>query len=194
MIQMPHRLKIAFSLLIVALIVGVPTWHGFARSKRYRNFRVVEEGVLYRSGLMTPEGLKRSVEQKRIKTVVSLRDGLSKAEQAEEKYCQERGIRFVRIPFRAWQAADGSVPQEEGFKDFFQVMREPANHPVLIHCFAGHHRTGGFCAAYRMEFHHWTQQEAIHEMRQLGYDNVFQENDIFGYLSAYHTRRTTRGW
>jgi hypothetical protein len=33
---------------------------------------------------------------------------------------------------------------------FLAVMDEPANGPVLVHCFAGRDRTGSMCAVYRL--------------------------------------------
>jgi hypothetical protein len=62
-------------------------------------------------------------------------------------------------------------------------MRNPANHPVLVHCFAGIHRTGAFCAIYRMEFDHWTNAQAIREMRNLGYTD--DHMDVQAYLENY---------
>ena len=47
--------------------------------------RVVDDGVLYRSGQMTPEGFQRSVREYGIRTVISLRD--SKDEGKPEKFC-----------------------------------------------------------------------------------------------------------
>jgi protein tyrosine/serine phosphatase len=194
MVMMSSKLRIALSVLILGLIVGVPLWYASFRYERYRRFRTVEDGVLYRSGQLTVAGMKRVIEQKRIKTVINLRDGSSVPDQAEEAFCRDRGVRYVRIPVRAWWSADGTVPQELGLKEFFDIMRDPKNHPVLIHCFAGHHRTGGFCAAYRMEFQHWTQEEAIHEMEQLGYHQIYEHNDIHTYLSTYHSRKLARAW
>ena len=39
------------------------------------------------------------------------------------------------------------------------------NSPLLIHCFAGIHRTGPYCAVYRMEYEGWSPAEAIEEIR-----------------------------
>jgi tyrosine-protein phosphatase SIW14 len=65
-------------------------------------------------------------------------------------------------------------------------MRDPANHPVLIHCFAGIHRTGTFCAVYRMDFQGWSSREAIAEMRTLGFATLDECQDVLGFLEHYH--------
>ena len=41
------------------------------------------------------------------------------------------------------------------------VMADPGNYPVLVHCFAGIHRTGAYCAVYRMEFERWDNADAM---------------------------------
>ena len=71
-------------------------------------------------------------------------------------------------------------------------MDNPDNYPVLIHCFAGIHRTGAFCAIYRMEYEGWTNAEAIEELRACGYSNLDDEWDILGYLEQYRRSRAPR--
>ena len=65
------------------------------------------------------------------------------------------------------------------------LLDDERNYPVLIHCFAGLHRTGAFCAIYRMEYEHWTNDQAIAEMRACGYKDLEDEWDLLGYLESY---------
>ena len=58
------------------------------------------------------------------------------------------------------------APVDASVKQFLDVMKNPANYPVLVHCFAGKHRTGAYCAIYRMEFENWTNDEAIAEIKR----------------------------
>jgi tyrosine-protein phosphatase SIW14 len=64
-------------------------------------------------------------------------------------------------------------------------MADPDNYPVLVHCFAGIHRTGAYCAIYRMEQEHWDNADAIVEMKAYGYYNLPDERDILGYMEQY---------
>jgi tyrosine-protein phosphatase SIW14 len=145
--------------------------------------------VLYRSGQTSLAGLKRLIHDYGIRTVVTLRDahvpGRPPPDQAEEDYCRKEDIRYVRIPPRNWWAPAGPAPVQVGVDRFLEVMRDPDNHPVLVHCFAGIHRTGAYCAIYRMEFDGWTNTEALEEMRACGYDTLDEEWDILGYLENY---------
>ncbi len=66
-------------------------------------------------------------------------------------------------------------------------MDDPANYPVLIHCYAGIHRTGTMCAIFRMDYQGWTNDEAMNEMRTFGDTMLDDHEDILGYLIAlYH--------
>jgi tyrosine-protein phosphatase SIW14 len=184
---MPTPLRFTFGLLIIGLLVGGPLWYASYHYHSFRNFRVVEEGVLYRSGQLNIAGLKRLIHDYGIKTVVSLRDGDKTSDVDEEKYLTgETDVAFVRIPPRAWWATDGSIPAEIGLAEFRAVMDNPANYPVLVHCFAGIHRTGAFCAVRRIDHDGWSNEAAILEMRNLGY--TAEHMDVLPYLRNYQPR------
>lgn len=189
---MPHPLRYVFGILILALVIAGPAGYAAYRPKHVRNLRLVHDGVLFRSGQLSLTGLKQVLHDHGIKTVVTLRDaatpGDAPPDRAEEDYCQAQEINYHRISPRTWWAPDGSVPAEEGVRRFRQVMDEPTNYPVLIHCFAGLHRTGAYCAIYRMEYERWTNRQAIAEMRALGYRDIDDEWDLLGYLESYRPR------
>lgn len=179
----------------LALAVGVLVAAGPVAFYRYReqherNFRVVADGVLYRSGQLTPEGLARVLREYGIRTVISLRKAHERSDGWEEPFCAQRGVRHVRIVPRVWAAdEDGDIPAEEAVKEFLAVMDRPENYPVLVHCFAGIHRTGTMVAIFRMEYQGWTPQQAMAEMEYRGFDLEEMEADIASYLRSYVPRR-----
>jgi len=149
---MPKLLRIFLGMLLGVMLIGGPISHAYNRQRHMRNFRVVRDGVLYRSGQMSLSGLKWAI--------------------------HDYGI--------TWWAPDGLLPAaEEGVRLFREVMDDPKNYPVLIHCFAGIHRTGAFCAIYRMEYENWTNAQAIAEMRACGYKDLEDEWDLLVYLEQY---------
>jgi tyrosine-protein phosphatase SIW14 len=189
---MTKLLRISFALALLAFALGVPLVYRFRQDAAFRNLHVVRDGVLYRSGQMTLDGLKRVMHDHGIKTVVTLRDahvpGERPPDAAEEEYCTKQGYNYVRIPPRSWYASDGSVPAEKGLDVFRKVMSDPANYPVLVHCFAGIHRTGAYCAIYRMDFERWSNDQAIAELRAHGYETLDDDWDILGFLETYRPR------
>jgi tyrosine-protein phosphatase SIW14 len=186
---MPRSLSYLFAALIAGLILGGPLVYAKYRHRALRCFHVVEEGVLYRSGQLTLDGLKRLIHDRGIKCVVTLRDaaqpGQPPPDLEEEQYCRAQELNYLRITPQVWWGSDGSVPAAKGVKQFVELMRDPANYPVLIHCFAGVHRTGAYCAVYRMEFHHWDNARAIAELMAHGYINLNEEMDLLGFLENY---------
>ena len=189
---MPRPVSCLLGLLVAALLVAGPWGYAHYRQIHIRNFRAVREGVLYRSGQMTITGLKAAVHERGIKTVITLRDSASANEPppdlSEENYCLAEGLNYVRISPRTWWSPDGSIPAEIGVRRFLEVMDNADNFPVLIHCFAGIHRTGAFCAIYRMEYDRWSNEEAIAELYACGYKYLEDEWDLLDFLKSYVPR------
>lgn len=186
-------LNYALGLAVAALIIGGPFAYSRFRQNNYRNFRVVEEGRLYRSGQMSLSALQSTIDEYNIKTVISLRyaekEGERPPDWREEEYCNARGIRYVRIRPREWHdIGQGSIPADQPVAEFLWVMDRPDTYPALIHCFAGMHRTGSFCSIYRMEFQRWSNADAMAELKALGYKNLDKEEDVQGYLENYIPR------
>ena len=185
---MSRVIQVCLGSLIVLFLITVPIALAVHQQAQTRNFRVVRPGVLYRSGQMTKDGLKRILNDYSIKTVISLRDGLTARDKAEEEFCNSEEIAFLRILPSQWGDVGGSVPVEAGVRKFRAIMSDPNNYPVLVHCFAGIHRTGAYCAVYRMEYEHWSNARAIGEMKACGYSNIGDEFDLLGYLEEYQPR------
>lgn len=181
---MRHLTACLGPLLVLAGLV-TPIALGERQLTRTRNFRVVREGALYRSGQMALPGLKRTLAQYGIRTVVNLRDGADEADRAEEAYCRANGVRFVRIAPLSWGGVRGQAPIDRGLETFLAAVRDPANRPVLVHCQAGVHRTGLYVAFYRMEVEGWSKERALREMVAAGYDELHKHADVRGYVASY---------
>jgi protein tyrosine/serine phosphatase len=180
-----------FGLLTVGAIVGGPLGYAAYRNANYRCFRAVEPGVLYRSGQLSQSGLERVLTDYGIRTVITLRDPSVSGKEpdwGEEEFCQKRDVKYIRIPPQRWSSPGGGPAlADAGVQTFLRVMDDAANRPVLIHCFAGVHRTGAYLAVYRMEFEHWSNERAIEELRAT-YSNLDNEADVRGYLEHYRPR------
>lgn len=180
--------------LIALAVGGLPVLYRSVQSVEYRNFRVVEDGVLYRSGRMTPSGFKRVAREQGIKTVVCLRDTKTDAGETDDRdevdYCTANGIVFRRFPLADWDPVNGVIPGDRNVAEFLRIMADPAvPKPVLVHCFAGIHRTGPLVAAYRMEHDGWSPAEAIEEMKSMGTVRTTFADNLLTYLENYRPRR-----
>ncbi len=190
---MPTRRQFVLAAVVLALVVAAPLVYSAHVNTHARNFRVVEPGVLYRSGQLTPTGLDRVLRDNHIKTVVTLRaarqPGAKSPDEWEEEMCAARGVKHVRIVPRVWGADEsGEIPAEQAVQEFLAVMDKKENRPVLVHCFAGIHRTGTMCAIFRMEYHGWTAERAMTEMQLYGFAPEDMHQHISVYLREYKPR------
>ncbi len=132
---------------------------------RIKNFGRVNERY-YRGAQPDPAGF---AELKRlgIKTVLDLRED-SKREAPE--WARAEGLRYFNLPLRASRPAT-----EEQTSQFLEMVNDPANWPVYVHCKGGRHRTGALTAVYRITHDGWTADQAYKEMLEYDFDN-----SIFG--------------
>ncbi|MFM7099346.1 MAG: fused DSP-PTPase phosphatase/NAD kinase-like protein [Gemmataceae bacterium] len=175
-------------ILVLIIVIVAPTYVSKYQQKQYRNFKVVKKGVLYRSGQMTSFGLKKIVDEYHIKSIVSLRDSYGSEappDVKEESFAREYGIKYLRLSPKKWESEDGEPPVMDNVRQYFKLLDNPDNYPVLVHCFAGIHRTGSYCALYRMKYENWSNEKAISELKRLGYDQLETEKDVYKFLKEY---------
>lgn len=181
--------------LATMILSGPFAYHAYTE-RHFRNFRTVKPGVLYRSGQLSLRGLDRVCHDYEIRTVITLREshvpGQPHPDAAEEEYCKKQDIFHFRLPPKCWWSPDGGVPAEENVRRFLAIMDDPKHHPVLIHCFAGAHRTGAYCCIYRLEYDRWSTAEALEELQRCGYEHLYEEEDVLGYLSNYKPRSSVK--
>ncbi len=181
---MRTSLSVTFASLMVISMIGAPIAYKRWCDRQFRNFHVVEEGVLFRSGQLSIKRLEQVVAEHGIRTVINLRDGEYESDRHEETWVKSRGLNFVRIPHQSWDREEsGRIPAENVLAAFRKVMDDPNNHPVLVHCLAGIHRTGTMVAIFRIDYQGWTNAEAMAEMRVMGY-TVYHEN-VVRYFTTY---------
>jgi len=152
---MQWRLARKFGLCCLALVLAIAlpggAAYGYWAWLDYR-FLTVTDGQVYRSGAMPPEKLVERVREHGIRTVIDLRSG-GKAVEAERDALAAIGVRHHNVP-------SGQVPADERVDAFLEIMRQPENRPVLIHCQHGIGRATLYSAIYRMELEGWSNEQA----------------------------------
>ena len=61
-------------------------------------------------------------------------------------------------------------PETEDVVRFLRIVSDPERAPVLVHCQHGADRTGAMSALYRIMVQGWSQEEALREMTEGGYN------------------------
>lgn len=191
---MPAWTRWALGLGIVFALLAVPFFHFRSVYAYGKRLRVVRPGVLYRSGQMTAAGFEDVVRRYHIRTVINLqnefpdpdinRTYLDRSQVKESDLCAQLGVRYLFLPPDLISKRRVPAERPEAIERFLAIMDDPANQPVLIHCLAGLHRTGCMAAVYRMEYEGWTPQEAIAELKDVGFGE-FACDDSNDYIVQY---------
>ena len=134
-----------------------------------RNFGKVNDN--YYRGSQPDEEEVAQLKKLGIKTVIDLRKDYRPQERA---WVTAQNMQYFNIPLKASRAAT-----EEQTKYFLDLVNDPQNWPVYVHCKGGRHRTGALTAAYRIVNDSWTAEHAFAEMKEYDFDN-----GIFGGPSA----------
>lgn len=153
------RFKPVRVVVAVALIVGLGAFlwtKAVAPNLFPKNFGVVDEGKVYRSGELTPAAFKLLRERHGIKTIIDL--GTHEPGTADENR-EKRTAELLGISRHVFNLEGDSTGNPNEYVEALRLMTDPANQPVLVHCGAGSERTGMAVVLYR----HITQDTPIDE-------------------------------
>jgi protein tyrosine/serine phosphatase len=114
-----------------------------------------------------------------VRTVIDLtKDG-----RADEQDMVERaGMKFYRI-----ELTTSDRPADTAIARFLDLVNDPANQPVYVHCQGGRHRTGAMTAVYRMTQDGWTSDQAYAEMKQFNFEGFPGHPTLKRFVYAYYT-------
>ncbi|MBL8797589.1 MAG: dual specificity protein phosphatase family protein [Planctomycetia bacterium] len=148
-----------------------------------KRLRVVEPGVLYRSGQLSADGFTDAILRYNIRTIVNAMDEwpdpdleknwLSAQTMKESELCRQLGVRYIHLSPDLISRQRVPTERPKAINQFLAIMDDPTNYPVLLHCRAGLHRTGCLVAVYRMEYQGFTPPEAVREMKAHGFGDFF---------------------
>lgn len=96
---------------------------------------------------------------------------------SEEKYARDAGIHFISVPLSGFWA-----PKDRDMTQIQEILNDPRNYPIFIHCQHGQDRTGLAIGLYRVFTQRWKSKDAYAEMLKLGFhpslvflDHYFKE-------------------
>lgn len=158
------------------------------------NFETITEGKVYKSGVIPPNQLPDYIKKYHIKSVVDLRfpgtaDLENNPEIPAELTAEKEAIAKLN-GVNYFNNGSDQVPKQENLDSFFKIMDNPANYPVLIHCYHGVGRAEMYSAIYRIEYEGWDNEEARNAVRTLIKFSSFDVEKPKGeYLKAYESRK-----
>src|SRR6185436_7420445 len=104
----------------------------------------------------------------------------------EPELVQKAGMKYVRIGMNT-----RVNPTAEQLTQFLQIVNDPANQPVYVHCAGGRHRTGVMTAVYRMTSDSWTPDQAFKEMKKYRFGADFLHPEFKKFVYTYHSQPST---
>jgi protein-tyrosine phosphatase len=109
--------------------------------------------AVWRSGQPTQEGYQTLAEQG-LKTVINFRK-----EFPQDKDRIPDGVKYLYMPM-----INDHAPTDAQTVELMDVIKNPANWPVLIHCTAGEGRTGTMAALIRHSLDGWQHASIMEEI------------------------------
>jgi protein tyrosine/serine phosphatase len=119
---------------------------------------------IYRGAQPQPEGYS-TLKKMGIKTVINLRTTSS-----EKRAVESAGMKSVEFPLSVFKDVNPKTVNA-----IIDIMKNPDNQPVFIHCRQGQDRTGVVIAAYRMQVDGWALADAEAEMQSFGFNDIWVE-------------------
>lgn len=174
------RSGIVLALLIAAFGVVAP-WNAQALTITAEQAGVTNFGQVndnYFRGAQPDQKAIQRLDALGIKTVIDLQE---QGVAAEPGWVQTAGMKYFNIPL------SGSRPATEAqTARFLELVNDPQNWPVYVHCKVGKHRTGEMTGIYRINHDTWTADKAYDEMKKFGYYSFPNHGSLKEYVYKYY--------
>jgi protein-tyrosine phosphatase len=159
----------AAGLVAVLIAIGLSVWGARLRNALVpKKWGEVVPGKLYRSGELSPALMERTLRDHNIQVVVDLRQYTPHGRlfKIEREICDKLGIEHDVFPMRG-----SGIGNLVNYADALETIHTAVEtgKPVLVHCAAGTHRTGGVIATYRMLVQGRPADEVLREMTDYGW-------------------------
>lgn len=146
------------------------------------NFGKVNDHI-YRGG--QPKGTQyRELAAIGVKTVVDLR---ADNDRAARGLAEAAGMKYINLPLEPKE-----YPGPDAASRFLEIVNNPENGVVYVHCAGGRHRTGSMIAAYRMTVDGWNFDQAYQEMKDYDFYTSRGHGCYLDYVRDYSRSEVAR--
>jgi protein tyrosine/serine phosphatase len=165
----------------------------YRQHHRYKHVATHEPGMVYRSAWVEPDVMSELIEKHQIRAVVNL---CNPGEMGEKRWIDEReavtnaGARLIELPMPLTVEAD-----DPSIDKHLQVLSDPNNYPMLIHCQHGVTRTAKLLTIYDVAFRKMSAAESLAAQPLFGRDDhnvnvrAFCKNFEKEYTKLYPTAK-----
>src|SRR5687768_3189496 len=165
---------VALTVVVGFTAISVNADSQFAHIK-IKNFGQMDTNY-YRGGQPKEEDYK-DLAALGINTIVDLRNDPT---DYEKPMAESLGMKYINIPMD-----DAEYPTEANIARFLQVINDPANGKMFVHCKGGKHRAGVTGAVYRFTKYGWDYDQAYAEMLKFNFDTSWGRKVMKTFVQDY---------
>ena len=174
--------------IVVAIIATTSGSYAYWYTHRYKHFAVHESGMVYRSAWVEPDVFSELIEKHQIRTIINL---CEPGEMGDARWDGQRaavrgaGAQLLELPMpRTINAEDPAVTE------YLDVLKNPDNYPLLVHCQHGVTRTAKLLALYDIAFRGMSARDSLQRMPLFGRrdHNVAVKAFATGVETTYHEK------
>ena len=137
----------------------------------------------YRGG-QPKENEYKSLKDLGINTIVDLRND---PEAYEKPSAEALGMKYINIPMD-----DAEYPSDAAIAKFLEVINDPANGNMYVHCKGGKHRAGVTGAVYRMTKYGWDYDKTFAEMENYKFNTSWGRKVMKTFVQDYAAKMKTQ--
>ena len=165
---MKRRLTI-WGIGLAAVIGTVAGGYFYNQHHRYKHLATHDEGLVYRAAWLEPDVLDEVIEKYQIRAVVNLCNPGEMGEprwEGERKAVTNAGARLIELPMTLnVEAEDPTI------SDHLEVLSDPNNYPMLVHCQHGVTRTAKFLSLYDIKYRGLSAEDSLARQPLFGRDD-----------------------
>lgn len=166
----------------LALIVGFGTLAVSAQTapSQFPNIHIKNFGQMdtnYFRGAQPKKEDYKALADLGVNTVVDLRNDPTDYEKSS---AEAVGMKYINIPMD-----DAVYPSDATIAKFLEVINDPANGKMYVHCKGGRHRAGVTGAVYRFTKYHWDYDRVYKEMENYNFDTSWGRKVMKTFVEDY---------
>ena len=156
-------------IVVIAVVSAVAGGLAYRHHHRYKHLAIHEPGMVYRSAWVEPDVMSELIETYQFRSVINL---CNPGEMGEQRWAEERdavinaGARLIELPmFNTVDVSDSQIAKH------IEVLGDPDNYPMLVHCQHGVTRTAKLLAIYDIVYRGQSAEETLRLQPLFGRDD-----------------------
>ena len=169
-----------FHVIILAIVVTLTTVSAQTDAARFQHIKIKNFGQMDTNYFRGGQPKKDEYDELAaigVNTIVDLRND---PEAYEKPTAEALGMKYINIPMD-----DAEYPSDATISRFLEVINDPANGKMFVHCKGGKHRAGVTGAVYRMTKYGWNYDQAYAEMLKFKFDTSWGRKVMKTFVQEY---------